>query len=144
MLAMARRRYPPSILNPVDKPRWILVSTPWRQVLGGIYLPPRTDLRAALEAAVERFRRCGWTIETQDVRWGEAYIVRGGQRLCVTVGGDPWEKPGEGAGSCQTDHLGRSRCPVCLGETSSIARCPTCAGTGKVKLRNLRQIDDSG
>lgn len=142
MLAMARRRYQSPILNTTDEPRWIYVSTMWRQVIGAVWLPPQADLRAALLAALERFRACGWAIETEDPRNGEAFITRGETRLCVTIGGDPWRQPGVGAGDCQSDYLGRTRCPVCKGEASTVAKCPTCVGTGLVKLRNLRQVAD--
>jgi len=139
---MARRRYQSPALNIVDEPRWIHVATMWRQLIGAVYLPPRTDLRVAVDGALERFRGCGWTIETDDQRDGEAYMSRGETRLCVSIGGDPWRPSGVGAGDCQTDQLGRSRCPVCKGESSTVAACPTCLGAGMVKLRSLRQVID--
>ena len=53
------------------------MHTKARECVAAIYLPPRTNLRAALEAAAERFTRNGRTVATKDRSWGEFFVNRG-------------------------------------------------------------------
>lgn len=79
------RRARPDPLATSSTPRYLTVLTmmgahaqPWRE------LAPGTDLHAAMDAELQRWRADGWTVE-EDGRWGFCFVNRNGERLQVSV-----------------------------------------------------------
>jgi hypothetical protein len=80
-----RGRY--DFLATSDKPRWLVVQDRCSRVIDITYLPPGTNLRAALDNAVAQRKSDGWNVEGHDGRWRWSgfFCHRDGERVSVLL-----------------------------------------------------------
>jgi len=81
----SRKRASPDPLLPVDAVTWLVVRNALSRMVESIELPPRSDLRAVLNAARDARMAAGWAAGDIGPRCAFFFASRDGKRVLVGI-----------------------------------------------------------